>query len=146
MMKNKDNYEDIINLPHPNSDKHPRMSLYDRAAQFAPFSALTGHKSAIDETARLTDEKLELDEYTILKLNEKIQIIKDNLYLFPLAEITYFIPDERKLGGKYISYVGNIKRIDEYEKILIMTDETIIPIEMISEIKGELFIKYQIYE
>lgn len=137
-------YDDIINLPHPTSVNHPRMSLYDRAAQFSPFAALTGHDAAIKETARLTEQKIELSEDTISRLNEKLQIVADHLETE--VTITYFVPDERKSGGAYVSYTGIVRRIDDYEHTLIMTDKTVIPIEQISEIESELFGEIGIYE
>lgn len=137
--RNNHAYDDIIDLPNPTSRKHPRMSLYDRAAQFSPFAALTGHDAAIKETARLTTDKLELSEDTIAKLNEQLNMINENIGAEPFVEITYFVPDDKKSGGAYISHSGVIKKIDKYERIVIMTDKTSIPIERISEIKGELF-------
>lgn len=132
-----DKYEDIINLPHPVSKKHPRMSLYDRAAQFSPFAALTGHNAAIIETARLTEKKIRQSEDAISILNEKLHIITEN----PGAEvtITYFLPDDRKEGGAYVIHTGAVKKIDRYENAVVMTDGTVIPVEDISEIKGEMF-------
>ncbi|MGI6041302.1 MAG: hypothetical protein ACOYBH_03680 [Candidatus Alectryocaccobium sp.] len=144
MDKNAHRYDDIINLPHPTSVNHPRMSLYDRAAQFSPFAALTGHDAAIKETARLTEQKIELSEDTISRLNEKLQIVADHLETE--VTITYFVPDERKSGGAYVSYTGIVRRIDDYEHTLIMTDKTVIPIEQISEIESELFGEIGIYE
>ena len=94
-MKNN-SYDDIINLPHPVSKNHPQMPLRDRAAQFAPFAALTGHDAAIKETARLTDERLELSEEAIAQLNEKINIIRNNIGIEQNVSITYFIPDAKK--------------------------------------------------
>ena len=137
-------YDDIINLPHPTSVNHPRMSLYDRAAQFSPFAALTGHDAAIKETARLTEQKIELSEDTISRLNEKSQIVADHLETEDT--ITYFVPDERKSGGAYVSYTGIVRRIDDYDHKLIMTDKTVIPIEQISEIESELCGEIGIYE
>ena len=87
-------YDDIINLPHHDSKKHPQMSLHDRAAQFSPFAALTGHKAAINETARLTDEKQILSEDVIAKLNEQLNLIKENIGTNPIVTITYFVPRE----------------------------------------------------
>ncbi|HIW40501.1 MAG TPA: hypothetical protein IAA36_06045 [Candidatus Eubacterium pullicola] len=132
-----DKYEDIINLPHPVSKKHPRMSLYDRAAQFSPFAALTGHNAAIIETARLTEKKIRQSEDAISILNEKLHIITEN----PGAEvtITYFLPDDRKEGGAYVRYTGAVKKIDRYVNSVVMTDGTVIPVEDISEIEGEMF-------
>ena len=135
-MKNN-SYDDIINLPHPVSKKHPQMPLRDRAAQFAPFAALTGHDAAIKETARLTDEKLELSEEVIAQLNEKINIIRNNIGIEQNVSITYFVPDAKKVGGSYVTCVGIVKKIDEYEHTIIMTDQTVIPIEQISDIKCE---------
>ncbi len=137
-------YDDIINLPHPTSVNHPRMSLYDRAAQFSPFAALTGHDAAIKETARLTEHKIELSEDTISRLNEKLQIVSDHLETE--VTITYFVPDERKSGGAYVSHTGTVRKIDDYEHTLVMTDKTVIPIEQISEIESELFGEMGIYE
>ena len=132
-----DKYEDIINLPHPVSKKHPRMSLYDRAAQFSPFAALTGHNAAIIETARLTEKKIRQSGDAISILNEKLHIITEN----PGAEvtITYFLPDDRKEGGAYVRYTGAVKKIDRYVNSVVMTDGTVIPVEDISEIEGEMF-------
>lgn len=138
-MDNKDThrYDDIINLQHHQSATRPHMSNYDRAAQFSPFAALTGHDEAIKETARLTDRKVELDEYTKEDLNSKLQIIGDN----PGTEvtITYFQPDEKKSGGAYLTITGCVKRIDEYEQTVVFTDKTAISIDQISEIESELF-------
>lgn len=137
-------YDDIINLPHPTSQKHPRMSLYDRAAQFSPFAALTGHDAAIRETARITEKQTEQSEELISRLNEKLQIISDN----PGTEITvtYFASDERKTGGSYVSHTGTAKKIDNYNHTLVMEDTMIIPISQISEIECSLFGEMGIYE
>ena len=121
-MKNN-SYDDIINLPHPVSKNHPQMPLRDRAAQFAPFAALTGHDAAIKET--------------IAQLNEKINIIRNNIGIEQKVSITYFIPDAKKAGGSYVTCSGIVKKIDEYEHTIIMTDQTVIPIEQISDIKCE---------
>ena len=107
-MKNN-SYEDIINLPHPVSKNHPQMSLRDRAAQFAPFAALTGHDAAIKEAVRLTDERLELSEEVIAQLNEKINIIRNNIGIEQNVSITYFVPDAKKAGGSYVTYSGTQK-------------------------------------
>ena len=144
MDKNTHRYDDIINLPHPTSANHPRMPLYDRAAQFSPFAALTGHDEAIKEAARLTKKKIEPSEDMISRLNEKLQIVADNLGTE--VTITYYVPDERKSGGAYVSHTGTVRRIDDYEHTLVMTDKTVIPIEQISEIESELFGEMGIYE
>ena len=129
------NYNDIINLPHYQSSKHPHMSIHDRAAQFSPFAALTGHEDAIKETARLTDEWMELDEDVKTELNRKIQFIKENIGTDLEVTITYFKHDEIKEGGKYCSIVGQIKKIDEYNNTLIMIDKTEIQIKSIRMIE-----------
>ena len=92
-------YGDIINLPHPTSLNHPRMSLHDRAAQFSPFAALTGHHTAIAETGRLTDQRIELDESEIARVDAALQHLQELLPERPTVSITYFVPDERKSGG-----------------------------------------------
>ena len=112
-------YDDIINLPHPTSKKHPRMSLYTRAAQFSPFAALTGHEAAIKETVRY--------------------LIAETIGTQQMVEITYFVPDAKKNGGAYITCSGCVKKIDKYKHTVVMTDQTIIPIEQISNIEGEMF-------
>ena len=140
-MDNQDNhsYDDIINLPNPTSKKHPRMSLSDRAAQFSPFAALTGHEAAIKETARLTNEKLMLSDEVIAEINEKLNLISETIGTQQLVRITYFVPDNKKAGGAYISCSGCVKKIDGYEHTVVMEDKTAIPIEQISDIEGEMF-------
>ena len=132
-------YDDIINLPHHVSKKHQQMSLHDRAAQFSPFAALTGHKAAINETARLTDEKQILSEDVIAKLNEQLNLMKENIGTNLIVTITYFVPDDRKSGGAYISNTGVVKKINEYNHTVILTDNTVIPIEQISEMQSDIF-------
>lgn len=125
-------YDDIINLPHPNSAKHPRMSMIDRAAQFSSFAALTGHGAAIEETARLTDRRIELTEEEKTVLDEKLRLL---LETGGEGMITYFPPDERKDGGAYVTKLGTIKKIDPLEGRVILTDHTPIHIEDILEIE-----------
>jgi len=120
-MYNED-YSDIINLPHHQSKTRPHMSNYNRAAQFAPFAALTGHSEAIDETARLTDSKIELDEYQKERINRKIRIITENSSAMPEITVCYFVPDEKKVGGAYVEHTGNVRRIDDVQAIMIFTD------------------------
>ena len=132
-------YDDIINFPHHTSPSRPHMSAHDRAAQFSPFAALTGYGSVIDETGRLTDKKVELDEYSKADLNEKLSKIQDQIDEQPEALITYFQPDKKKSGGAYITAAGCVKKIDAYERMLVMQDDTKIPIDDIFEISGELF-------
>lgn len=132
-------YDDIINLPHHTSSKRPRMSMIDRAAQFSPFAALTGYDAAVKETARLTDRRIELDEYSKAALDERLQLIQEHLKEHPEVTITYFQPDERKDGGAYLSITGSIKKIDTYEKCVVMMDKRKIPIDEIFGIDGDLF-------
>ena len=138
MFDNKD-YEDIIELPHHVSTSRPRMSMHDRAAQFSPFAALTGHGAAIAETARLTDSFQELDEGMTERLDQKIRIIREKKDQENPVVITYFLPDKEKTGGKYISAEGRVKKVDEYHNIIVMSDGTRIPMERIIEIESSLF-------
>ena len=134
-----ENYNDIINLPHHKSSTRPHMSNRDRAAQFAPFAALTGHDSAIKETARLTDDFIEISEDKMTALSAKMQMIIENILETPEVEFTYFAPDENKLGGAYISKMGNVRRVDEYDRVVIFTDGVKIPIDSIIDMNGEFF-------
>ena len=132
-------YKDIIDLPHHQSLRRPRMAMIDRAAQFSPFAALTGHNDAIIETARLTDRKIELDEGTKSIINEKIQMISDFLFEKPTVTFTHFEPDIKKEGGTYLNTTGTVKRIDEFKREIILTDGRIILIEHIYDIESDLF-------
>ena len=132
-------YDDIINLPHHVSKKRPPMAVMDRAAQFSPFAALTGYDAAIKETARLTDEKVELDEYSTNALRDRLLIIAERIAEQPEIAITYFQPDIMKSGGFYITATSAAKKIDEYKRIVIMTDGTTIPIDEIVAIEGTIF-------
>lgn len=127
-------YDDIINLPHHRSAAHPHMSAHDRAAQFSPFAALTGYDSAIAETARLTDTRIELDEYSKTDLNERLSIIQEEIDDEPEVTITYFQPDRQKSGGAYITVTGYVKKIEDYERTVVMQDATKIPIDDIIDI------------
>lgn len=115
-------YDDIIDLPHPVSAKHPRMSLLERAAQFSPFAALSGYEDAIDETARQTKAFMELDEDEKERLDETLQQIRLQIDKHPAVKLTYFEPDERKEGGAYLTMEGNVRKLDEYEKTLVFED------------------------
>ena len=128
-------YDDIINMPHHVSATHPQMSMHDRAAQFSPFAALTGHSEAVKETARLTNEKIELTEEEISDLNQKLNFLNEHAAEQPEITVEYFVPDERKSGGAYITVSGNFRRIDEYSQIIIMTSGEGIPIKDIYVIK-----------
>ncbi len=132
-------YDEIINLPHHVSATRAKMSLIDRAAQFAPFAALSGYDDAVKETARLTDGEAVLDDGQIAWLNERLQILAENAPTDSEIEITYFIPDEKKSGGKYLTSVGAVKKILEFERLAVMQNGDKIPIERIVKIEGELF-------
>lgn len=124
-------YDDIINLPHHISPVHPPMPVADRAAQFMPFAALTGFGDAIDETGRLTDERTELEEDVIEELDGKLRYLREHMKEHPEISVTYFQPDARKAGGAYVTAAGRIKRIDLYERMLIMEDGTEIPMKAV---------------
>ena len=136
---NNHNYDDIIDLPHHVSTTRPRMSMIDRAAQFSPFAALTGYDAAIRETGRLTDERIELSEESRAALDRKQQILLDNLADHPEVSVTYFVPDERKSGGAYVTVTGRVRRIDEYRRRLLLMDGRNISLDEISDLSGELF-------
>ena len=121
-------YDDIIALPHPEPRTHPRMSLHDRAAQFSPFAALTGHSAAIAETGRLTDSRITLDESEMARVDAELQHLQELLPSRPTVSITYFVPDERKAGGSYQTVTGTVRRIDTVNSVLLLTDQRAIPI------------------
>lgn len=131
-------YDDIINLSRPIS-KHSKMTLYQRSAQFAPFSALTGYEGQVKETARQTYKKIELDEEIKLKLNLKIEIIQEMLHNNPEIEIKYYVPDKIKDGGKYETIKNKVKKIDNYNQAIIMQDDLKIDINEIIDIKSDIF-------
>lgn len=128
-------YDDILYLPHPVSKKHPPMSIHDRAAQFSPFAALTGHSAAIDETARLTERKIELNEERKAELDRKWQYLSENIASRPRVKITYFIPDEKKEGGLYTTVEGRLKKVDSYKGMLVLEDGTEIYYNHIFEVE-----------
>lgn len=126
-------YDDVINRQHPTSKKHPRMSNMNRAAQFAPFAALTGYEESIKETARLTDRKRELSEDDIEEINAKLNFIQEHINERPEVAITYFQPDERKEGGAYITVTGKVRKIDEVNRVIIFENGTEIAVEQITK-------------
>ncbi len=132
-------YDDIIHLPHPTSLKHPRMSMQDRAAQFSPFRALTGYEDAVRETARITGQRIELDEKEIASLNIKLRLLLEQIEDFPEVAITYFVPDTRKDGGEYMTAIGRLKKLDDYKKEIVLLDGKHIPLSDIYEIESVLF-------
>lgn len=132
-------YADIIDMPHHVSEKHMQMSIQNRAAQFAPFAALTGHNEAIKETARVTDEFIELDENNKYIIDVKLQLLQENINKYPEITIVYFKPDKRKSGGEYVTCTSSVKKIDSYRRAIVMLDGTNIPIDMIIDINGDIF-------
>ena len=132
-------YSDILNLPHPTSKNHPRMSIQERAAQFSPFAALSGHAAAIAETARLTDRKMELDEDTRAELDRRQAILLEQISERPEVTVTWFRPDEKKDGGAYVTTAGRLKKIDQVERILILMDGTRIPLEDVAALESGCF-------
>lgn len=127
-------YDDIINLSHHVSMTHPRMPVADRAAQFAPFAALTRHGEAVKETSRLTENRIELDESCKAYLDEKLQSLKKRCGEQPDVSVTYFVPDTKKQGGAYVTVSGSLKKIDVYRRVIVLTDRTEIPVDEIIEI------------
>lgn len=138
-MAEKFPYEDIVNLPPHISKRHPQPSMMDRAARFAPFAAITGYEEMVLEEARVTEERVDLDEGALSLLNEKLNMIREFLDEEPEVTITYFEPDKKKSGGAYVNITGIVKRIDEYEHFVIMTDGKKIRIEDIYAIGSDLF-------
>ena len=132
-----DQYDDIIHLPHHISSTRPRMSGIDRAAQFSPFAALTGYDTSIKESARLTDARIELDDSQKEEIGEKLRLVTGQ----PDAEIkiTYFLPDTKKSGGKYVLAAGTVKKVDEYERMIIMGDGKQIPIDEVIDVDCDVF-------
>lgn len=132
-----DRYEKFINKEYNGSKRKNKMPVSDRAAQFASFAALTGHSDAIKETARLTDSKTELDEYEKAAVNDRLNLIMSEIDIRPLVEVTYFVPDAKKQGGSYVSYAGNLRRIDDVMRLLIFSDGTEINIDDIIDITSD---------
>lgn len=133
------NYDDIIDLPHHVSETHPPMSRADRAAQFSPFAALTGYDAAVRETARMTERRIELDEGVKTELNARLNCILEHLPEHPQVSITYFVPDEKKSGGAYRTVTGAVRKLDSFAKTLTLVDGTVVPMEEMVHVEGNLF-------
>lgn len=142
-MKYDRQYDDIINLPHHISKKHPQMSLYARSAQFAPFAALTGYEEAVKETARETNERIDIEDELKSILDGKLQIILEQIKNHPEISITYFIADSKKNGGEYVTVTGLVKKVDLYNQYVYLIDNTEIPINEIIDISGNIFKVYE---
>ncbi len=134
-------YDDIINMPRPMSKTRKHMSNHDRAAQFAPFAALTGYDEAVSETARLTDRVIDLDEYEKDEINRKLCYLRDNMDT--TVKITFFVPDEKKEGGEYKTTEAEIVKIRYYERELILNTGEVIAIDKIAAIEGDVFDKLE---
>ena len=132
-------YDDLLNLPHHTSAVQPAMPMQNRAAQFAPFAALVGYDALIRETARLTDQKVELDESVKAELNEKLRLLLELLPQQPEVTITYFQPDNRKAGGAYRTMSGIVRKFLCSENRLVMMDESKIPVDAIAALDGSCF-------
>ena len=121
-MSTWEKYRDMIDLPYPGESKHTRMPVRDRAAQFAPFAALTGFGAVLKETERITEKRIELDEYEKEKLNENLRLLLEKQESRPEITVTFFVPDEKKDGGAYRTISGHIKRVDEESHCLILEE------------------------
>lgn len=130
-MERDHNYEDILYQQRPVSARHSPMSLRDRAAQFSPFAALSGHEEQIDETARLTDGRIELSEEARAELDRTQQWLLDHLDWKPVVSVTYFVPDSRKSGGAYETITGTVKGVDPWERCLLLTDGSRIDLDAV---------------
>ena len=134
-MRMNNRYDEIMGLPHHVSKTRPQMPMSDRAAQFAPFAALTGYDSAIKETGRLTDERIELDEEALTALDRKYQLLMEALDDAPEVTIIYFQPDERKAGGQYVSATGTVKKVDTFGRRILLQDGTRIPLDSVYDLR-----------
>ena len=134
--EDKHRYDDLLDLPHHQSTEREKMSLHDRAAQFSPFAALTGHEAAIKETARITDEFVEPDADKKQELDEELRMIRMALADNKTAKVQmiFFKPDGKKSGGSYETITGNIKKIDEYNGLIVFDDKTTVKIEKVIDI------------
>lgn len=136
-MTNK--YDDIIHLPHPTSKKHPRRSIEQRAAQFAPFAALRGYSDAINESNRMTENRCELTEEEQAILNMRFRYLKEREEQRPYIRVVYFVPDLTKNGGCYRTSEGYCRRVDEYHQSIILTDGLKINFGDIIGLEGNIF-------
>ena len=134
-------YDDIINLPHHTSKVHPRMPMEKRAAQFSPFEALTGYGDAVAETVRLTDSRMDLDESERAVLEERLQLLLDAENPKPDVTLTWFIPDERKDGGRYVTHTGKLRKFDALARVIVMEDGTLVPVDEVTDVQSKLLQK-----
>lgn len=130
-------YADMLHLPHPVSQKHPHMSRLDRAAQFSPFAALSGYEAALQEAGRLTEERIELAEGEKEEIRCRLQAVQDAVARHPKITVVYFVPDEKKEGGAYVTAVGRVKRLDEFSRTLLFQDGRSVPLDEIVDLRGD---------
>lgn len=130
-------YDDILDVPHHVSQVHPPMPMEKRAAQFSPFAALTGYEDAVLETERLTDSRIELDENQRETLEKRLQLLLDAKDRMPEVTLTWFVPDERKAGGRYVTRTGILRRFDSLARVLSLEDGTLIPADDVTEVSSE---------
>lgn len=136
---NRNNYDDIIDLPRHISKVHSQMSISDRAAQFAPFSALTGYKDAIIEVDRYTQEFIELDDSEKEVIGQKLYILNEHKKENIQMEITYFEPDKKKKGGIYKKVQSVFKCYDELKDMIVLENNVKILVKYIIELKSDIF-------
>lgn len=139
MSESSSRYQDIIGLDHPISKRHARMSMEGRAAQFAPFAALTGFEDSISESIRVTVAREPLSEGALNRLNEQMEILLEHLKEEPEVSLSYFVPDEYKQGGAYVRYKGRLKKIDPVGRMLYFSDQTVIRFDDLESMDSELF-------
>ena len=139
MIDDSERYRDIMHLSRPVSERHPPMAMIDRAAQFSPFAALTGYDAAVRETARLTEEKLELDESRKAQLDRRLQQLQQHSGRHPRLRAVYFLPDTRKAGGAYVTAEGELKKLDAYGRQLLLQDGTAIPFGDLYSLESQVF-------
>ena len=134
--KDPHRYDDMIYMPHFKSKKRPQMSLHDRAAQFAPFAALTGYDESISETSRRTDRQIRLSESEKAELDRRFRILSRHIDEHPEVTIRYFVPDERKTGGSYETATFRARAIDLYERALVSEEKEKYALDYILELHG----------
>ena len=132
-------YDDILHLPHPTSAKHPRMPISERAAMFSPFAALSGHGAAIQETARLTEQRMELDADAKADLDRRQVVLLEHISERPEITVTWFQPDQWRDGGAYLTTIGQLKKLDVIQRVLILMDGTKIPLDDVVNLECECF-------
>ena len=132
-------YDDILHLARPQSKKHRPMLMEDRAAQFLPFAALTGYDAAVSETARLTEDRIELDPQEAERLGARLAVLVKRQQEQPELSLLYYVPDARKAGGAYVTVSGRIKKITDFPRCIYLTDGSRIPIEDIVAVESPCF-------